>query len=216
MKYIAPSILSADFARLYEEIKETEKQGIRYLHVDVMDGLFVPSISFGMPVIRSIRKCTDMFFDTHLMIQDPERYIKDFADAGADGITIHAEAAKDIRGTVDKIHALGKKAGIAVDPETDPHILKSYADIADLFLVMTVHPGFGGQKMIRECLDKIDYLNELRRSSGRDFLIEADGGIKVSNIREVSDRGCDIMVAGSAVYGGSIEENIRNLSEVIS
>ena len=155
MKILSPSILAADFSRLGEQIKEVEQAGAKYLHIDVMDGVFVPDISFGMPVISSIRKCTDIVFDVHLMIDRPERYIKEFADCGANLINFHLEATEDVVGTIQRIRFLGRKAGITISPQTAAKAVEPYLKLVDMVLVMTVKPGFGGQKMIPECLDKV-------------------------------------------------------------
>lgn len=155
MNYLAPSMLSADFCELGSQLKEVEKAGAQYLHIDVMDGVFVPSISYGMPIVSSIRKCTKMFFDVHMMVTKPERYVEEFVKCGADSVTIHVEACDCVADTLKKIRSLGVKAGIALNPETPVEAVLPYLEMADMVLVMSVHPGFGGQAYIPECLDKI-------------------------------------------------------------
>lgn len=205
---IAPSILSADFARLGEEIKETENLGIKYLHIDVMDGLFVPNISFGMPVIKSIRKTTDMIFDVHLMISEPEKYIEDFANAGADIINFHAEATHYIEETIEKIKKVGKKAGITIKPYTDIGIIKKYIKDVDLVLVMSVEPGFGGQKFMPHTLEKVKELSNVIKEINPECILEIDGGVNENNLREIINAGCDLAVLGSAFYGKKDRKSI--------
>ncbi len=200
---IAPSMLSADFGKLDEELKKIEATKAEYLHVDVMDGLFVPNISFGQPVIKSIRKCTDMFFDVHLMIEAPSRYIEDFAKSGADLITIHCEAEKNIRETLKKIHSLGIKTGLSVKPKTPVQEIYQYLDETDMVLIMTVEPGFGGQSFIEDCLPKIEALRKHIDDNHLDCLIEVDGGITDETIISASKAGAEIFVAGSFVFGKS-------------
>ncbi|MCR5625264.1 MAG: ribulose-phosphate 3-epimerase [Lachnospiraceae bacterium] len=211
MSRLAPSILAADFNRLGEQIKELENNGIEMIHVDVMDGIFVPSISFGMPVISSIRKETDLFFDVHLMIEKPERYIKAFAESGADSILVHYEACRDLKNTLLKISDYGKKAGIVVSPESGIKTIYPCLPYADVVLVMTVHPGFGGQKMLEKELQKVRDLCEIRKEKGYKFEIEIDGGVTKDNIQVAIDAGTDTIVAGTAVFKGNIKENIKDL-----
>ena len=196
---ISPSILACDFAKMGEEIAKVEKFS-DYLHVDVMDGIFVPNISFGMPVIKSIRKVTDIFFDVHLMIDRPERYIEEFASLGSDLITIHYESTQNPAEVLKKIRALGKKAGISVKPGTDYSVLLPLLPLCDLVLVMTVEPGFGGQKFMSDMLDKVRLLRKeiIRRKLNVD--IEVDGGISEDNAALVSEAGANILVAGSAIF----------------
>ncbi|MCR5586829.1 MAG: ribulose-phosphate 3-epimerase [Lachnospiraceae bacterium] len=216
MSKLAPSILAADFNRLGENIKEIEAAGVSMIHVDVMDGMFVPSISFGMPVITSIRQETDLFFDVHLMIEKPERYIKNFAECGADAILVHYEACSDLKSTLLKIQDYGKKAGIVINPETSVASIKKYLKYADTILVMTVHPGFGGQTMLEGELNKVKELADIREANSYTYEIEIDGGVKQENIRKAYEAGTDVIVAGTAVFNGNITDNVKNLVSEIS
>ena len=216
MDYIlAPSILSADFKVLGEQMKFTEDNGAKYLHFDVMDGMFVPSISFGMPVMASIHDATEQFMDAHLMIQEPIRYVEAFQKAGADLLTVHLEACEDVKATLDKIHEYGMKAGISINPETDVKELMPYLEDADMILVMSVHPGFGGQKFIPETLEKIRAVRNMLNKKNLDTDIQVDGGIYVENVREVLDAGANIIVAGSAVFRGDAGENTAKFMEIL-
>lgn len=209
MKVLSPSILSADFWRLGEQIREIEDAGVKYLHIDVMDGIFVPSISYGMPLIASIRRHTNMFFDVHLMIDEPERYIEEFAKSGADMINFHIEAARDVQRTIDKIRMTGKKAGITIKPDTPVSELEPYIDKVDMVLVMTVEPGFSGQRLIPECFDKLREVSRMVKDRGLSTDIEADGGINLDNVESVIAAGANVIVAGSSVFKGDITVRIK-------
>lgn len=209
---ISPSILAADFNILGQQIKEVERSGAKYLHIDVMDGMFVPSISFGMPVIRSIRKNTDLFFDVHLMIEEPLRYLEEFRDCGADMITFHLEAAEGhVEETIDRIHALGCKAGLSIKPATPVSAVEPYVEKLDMILVMTVEPGFGGQKYIESSTEKIRQMRQIVTAHGLETDIQVDGGITVDNVSVVKAAGANVIVAGSAVFKGDIIENVKRL-----
>jgi ribulose-phosphate 3-epimerase len=201
MKKIAPSILSADFSRLGEEIRSLEAAGADYVHVDVMDGHFVPNITIGPLVVEAARRVTDLPLDVHLMIENPDRYIPDFAAAGADIIVVHAEAVYHLHRTVQLIRSLGKRPGVALNPATPLHCLEYVLDDLDLVLLMTVNPGFGGQSFIDGCLPKIHALRAMLDRRGCEAELEVDGGVKISNIAQVSHAGADVFVAGSAVFG---------------
>jgi ribulose-phosphate 3-epimerase len=197
---ISPSILSADFARLGAEIRTVEQAGADYIHVDVMDGHFVPNITIGAPVVKSLRDVTQLPLDVHLMIENPDLYIPDFAAAGSDIITVHQEAVPHLHRTIQLIHSLGKKAGVSINPATPASTLEVILEEVDLVLVMSVNPGFGGQSFIPSALGKIKQLREMIERTGRDIELEVDGGVKADNIGEIAAAGADVFVAGSAVF----------------
>lgn len=215
MNYLAPSMLSADFCELGDQLGEVEKAGAPYLHIDVMDGIFVPSISFGMPVVSSIRKCTKMFFDVHMMVTKPERYVEEFVKCGADSVTIHVEACDCIEDTLKRIKDLGVKAGIALNPETPVEEVLPYLAMVDMVLVMSVHPGFGGQAYIPECMDKIKEIRAAITERNLDVKLEVDGGINLDNLQANLDAGADVIVAGSAVFKGDITEKIKSFLKIM-
>ena len=216
MNYVlSPSILAADFKVLGQEMKKTEENGAAYIHFDVMDGMFVPSISFGMPVLASIHDATEQFMDAHLMVQEPIRYVEAFQKAGADYVTVHLEAFEDVKTTLDKIHACGMKAGLAVNTETDVKELVPYLEDVEMILIMSVHPGFGGQKFIPESLDKIREVRAMLNEKNLETDIQVDGGIYVENVREVLDAGANVIVAGSAVFRGDAGENTAKFMEIL-
>ena len=216
MNYVlSPSILAADFKVLGQEMKKTEENGAAYIHFDVMDGMFVPSISFGMPVLASINDATEQFMDAHLMVQEPIRYVEAFQKAGADYVTVHLEACEDVKTTLDKIHECGMKAGLAVNPETDVKELVPYLEDVEMILIMSVHPGFGGQKFIPESLDKIREVRAMLNEKNLEIDIQVDGGIYVENVREVLDAGANVIVAGSAVFRGDAGENTAKFMEIL-
>ncbi len=203
MKKIAPSILSADFSRLGDEIRAVGAGGADYIHVDVMDGHFVPNITIGPLVVEAARKVTGLPLDVHLMIENPDRYVPAFAEAGADIIVVHAEAAVHLHRTVQLIRSLGKKAGVALNPATPLNHLDHVLEDLDLVLLMTVNPGFGGQSFIEACLDKIHSLRGMLDKRGLETELEVDGGVKTDNIGRIANAGADVFVAGSAVFGSS-------------
>jgi len=209
---ISPSILSADFSRLGEHIKELDACGADMIHIDVMDGMFVPNISFGIPVIKSIRNLTKLPFDVHLMIEEPSRYVEAFARAGADIITVHYETDRHIDRTINYIKSFGVKAGVALNPATPVELIKYLISNLDMVLIMTVNPGFGGQKYIEYCSGKIKEVRALSDKYNKDIMIQVDGGIDKDNIKEVVNSGANVVVAGSAVFkNGEIDKNIKAL-----
>lgn len=211
---LAPSILSADFSKLGEDVKALERFGADMVHIDVMDGSFVPNISFGTPIIKSIRKNTNLQFDVHLMIDDPSRYIEDFKNAGADIITVHYESDIHIDRTINYIKSLGMKVGVALNPATSEDVLEYIIGQVDMVLIMTVNPGFGGQSFIKYTLDKIKKVKELSLKYNPNLYIEVDGGINSENVSEVIRCGANVIVAGSSVFkDNKIEENIKSLKE---
>jgi ribulose-phosphate 3-epimerase len=216
MRCLAPSILSADFSRLGEQVRELDEAGAQYVHIDVMDGMFVPSISFGMPVIKSIRGCSDRIFDVHLMIEEPDRYVADFVDAGADLITVHAESCRHLDRTIANIKEHGILAGVALNPATPLEAVRYLLPKVDMVLIMSVNPGFGGQKLIPYTVQKIRDLKKMIDAAGLKTDIEVDGGITLSNVEEVMDAGANIIVAGSAVFGGEVTENVKCFLDIMN
>ncbi|CUP68343.1 ribulose-phosphate 3-epimerase [Clostridium baratii] len=209
---IAPSILSADFSKLGEEIELLDKGGADYIHIDVMDGAFVPNITLGAPIVKALRNRTDKVFDVHLMVESPSRYIDDFVDAGADIITIHYEAEKHIDRAIQYIKSKGVKAGVVLNPGTPTIMIKDLIKDLDMVLIMSVNPGFGGQSFIEYSLEKVKEVDEMRKKYNKDLIIEIDGGIGLNNIKAAREAGVDVAVAGSAVYKNG--EVIKNISEL--
>ena len=209
MRILAPSLLSADFWRTGEQLKELETAGVKWLHLDVMDGDFVPSISFGMPVIKALRKQTNLFFDVHMMVTEPGRYVDAMADAGADMITVHVEACKHLHRTIQAIKAAGLKAGVVLNPATPLDTLEYILEDVDMVLLMSVNPGFGGQKYIPGMTAKIKALKEMIDARGLNIDIEIDGGVTPDNVKEILDAGANVIVAGSAVFGDHITEQVE-------
>lgn len=216
MVILAPSILSADFKELGKEIQTIEENGAKYLHFDVMDGIFVPSISFGMPVLKSIRSATNLICDVHLMITEPIRYVEDFSKAGADLIVIHLEACEDAEATITKIRECGCKVGISIKPKTPVSALEPYLDIVDMILIMSVEPGFAGQKFIPESLEKIAEAKAMIDEKGFSIDLQVDGGIYIQNVEDVLKAGANIIVAGSAIFNGDTKQNTMDMMEILN
>lgn len=209
MLRLAPSILSADFRKLGQEVETVANAGAQYIHIDVMDGMFVPSISYGMPVIKSIRPCTDRVFDVHMMVEEPGRYVEAMKDAGADLVCVHQEACRHLDRTLSQIRELGMKTGVALNPATPVSTLDCVLEQVDMVLVMTVNPGFGGQKFIPYTLEKVRSLRKRMNLLGLHTDIEVDGGIGLGNVGDVIEAGANVIVAGSAVYHGNVSGNVR-------
>lgn len=212
---ISPSILAADVSRFGEELAAVSQAGADYIHIDIMDGMFVQNLSFGVPVVEGIRKCVDTFFDVHLMVHEPIRYVRDFAEAGADGITVHVEACEDLEATIDEIHNYGKKAAVSIKPRTDIDTILDILPKVYMVLVMTVEPGYGGQKIRRDTFDKILRLRQYIEEHNLDVDIEVDGGVDLENVREVLDAGANVIVAGTKVFHGDVEENMKNFRGIL-
>lgn len=215
MKYLAPSVLSADFSKLGEEVRLVSEAGAEYIHLDVMDGMFVPNITFGAPVIKKIRPYSDKVFDVHLMIEDPGRYIRDFADAGADVISVHAEACTHLDRNLNQIHDLGLKAGVVLNPATPLSAIEWVLDLADIVMLMTVNPGFGNQKFIPYSVNKLKELKKMITERSCSTLIELDGGVTLDNCAMLMEAGADILVAGSAVFKNDAAANVRAFHEIM-
>ncbi len=216
MNILAPSILAADFTKLGKEIEAIDNAGAGYIHIDVMDGRFVPSISFAMPVIKSIRKVTTKPFDVHLMIEEPDRYIKEFIDLGADILTVQVESCTHLDRTINMIKELGCKAAVALNPATPLSTIENVLPILDMVLIMSVNPGFGGQKYIEYSTEKIKQLRKMIDDKNLEVDIQVDGGININNVKTVLDAGANIIVAGTAVFGGNIEDNVKEFLKVMA
>lgn len=214
MYILSPSILAADFGNLANDIEIIDKAGAQYVHVDIMDGIFVPSISMGMPVMQSIRKATNRVFDVHLMITEPIRYIEEFKKAGADIITVHAEACHNLSATLDKIREVGCKVGVSINPHTNISAIEGVLDKVDMVLLMTVQPGFGGQKYMDIVTPKIAEMKKMIDDKGLNIDLEVDGGISADNVRTVLDAGANVIVAGSAVYKNDVTANVKEFLEI--
>ena len=215
MLELSPSLLSADFTNLKSDIEILDKSGVKYLHLDVMDGMFVPNISFGPMIIKQLRPLTNMVFDVHLMIEDPDRYVQSFKDAGADILTVHYEACKHLHRTISYIKSLGMKAGVSLNPATNIDVLDYVLEDLDLVLVMSVNPGFGGQSFIPSALDKIKNLKEKIKERNLNVIVEVDGGVKTTNVKDVVEAGADLIVSGSDVFADK-ENRIKAYNDIFN
>ena len=215
MLTLSPSLLAADFVNLRSQIDILKLNGIRSLHLDIMDGMYVPNISFGPPVIKSLRKYTDMFLDVHMMVEAPERYIDDMIYAGADSITLHIETCRHLDSALEKIRKSGKKTGVALNPETPVLLLDEILPFVDMVLVMSVNPGFGGQQFIEYTKRKIERLKAIKSDNALSYSIQVDGGVNKENIADIAEAGADNIVAGSAIFSGDISDNIRFLKGLL-
>ena len=213
---LSPSILAADVSRLGEEVLAAENAGADYIHIDVMDGVFVPNISFGLPIVRGLRKCTDIFFDVHLMIVEPVKYIERFSADGADSITVHAEACTSLSDTIDEILHFGKKAGVAISPDTDIDVVLPVLDKISMVLVMTVYPGYGGQSIITDTFEKVKKLRAVIDERSLPVDIEVDGGVNCENVETIIAAGANVFVAGTKIFKGDIEKNVKDFKAVFS
>lgn len=216
MKIVAPSILSADFTNLGKDVLEAVEAGAEYVHIDVMDGMYVPQISFGNPVIKALRPLTDAVFDVHLMVEDPGRYIEDFAQAGADIICVHAEACTHLDRVIQQIRSCGKKAAVALNPATPLSVLDYVLPDLHMVLIMSVNPGFGGQQYIPYTDEKLARMKEIIRERGLSVLVEVDGGVKAGNAAHIASCGADVLVSGSGVFGGDITANVKSILREIN
>lgn len=215
MNKLSPSVLAADFTKLGEQIKAVESAGTQMIHIDVMDGMFVPSISFGMPIVSAIRSCTDLVLDVHLMIEEPIRYVDEFASCGADLLTVHVEACQDLEQTIKKIHEKGMKAGVSCNPNTPVERIADVLPLVDLVLIMTVNPGFGGQKLIPETIEKVREIRQMLDAQNLKADLEVDGGINLENAKTLLDAGANVLVAGSAVFGGDANQRAEEFLRIL-
>ncbi|MCR5799583.1 MAG: ribulose-phosphate 3-epimerase [Lachnospiraceae bacterium] len=216
MNILASSILAADVTKFGEEINTTVANGAKYIHVDVMDGVFVPKLSYGQCVVKGLRKCTDAVFDVHLMVVEPIKYVEDFRLMGADIITVHLEACTDVKMTLLKIRDCGAKAGLSIKPETPVEEIRPYLDYVDMILIMSVEPGLGGQKYIDASTERIAQTRKMINESGMDIDVEVDGGVYLGNLKTILDAGANVIVSGSAIFNGNVAENTRKFVEIMN